>query len=54
MGLLQAAVPVAIAALLWGALYELNRRTGWFRIGELIFWDAIVLILVTLVWLRWY
>ena len=47
-------VPLGIAALGWLALHRLNRVKGWFRIGELIFWDAIVLVLVFLVWLRWF
>jgi hypothetical protein len=47
-------VPLAIAALGWLALHRLNRAGRWFRIGELIFWDAIVLILVFLGWLRWF
>jgi hypothetical protein len=44
-------IPVAFSGLGWYLLYLLNRRKGWFRIGELIFWDAIILILVFLVWL---
>lgn len=44
-------VPVAFSGLGWYLLYLLNRRKGWFRIGEIIFWDAIILILVFLVWL---
>jgi hypothetical protein len=47
-------VPVAVAALGWYALHWLNRRKGWFRIGEVIFWDAILLVLVYLAWLRWF
>ena len=47
-------VPLGIAALGWLALHRLNRVKGWFRIGELIFWDAIVLVVVFLVWLRWF
>lgn len=47
-------VHVGIAALGWYGLYRLNRRTQWFRLGELIFWDVILLILIFLVWLRWY
>ena len=47
-------VPLGIAALGWLALHSINRRRGWFRIGEVIFWDAIVLVLVFLVWLRWF
>jgi hypothetical protein len=38
----------------WLTLHRLNRVKGWFRIGELIFWDAIALVLIFLVWLRWF
>jgi hypothetical protein len=31
-----------------------NRRRRWFTIGEVIFWDVIVLIIIQLVWLRWF
>ena len=54
METLLSGVPIVIALVLWLVLHRLNRRFGWFRIGELIFWDAIVLILVYLVWLRWF
>jgi len=47
-------IPVGIAAALWLGLSRLNRSTGWFRTGELVFWDAILLIAVFLVWLRWF
>ena len=47
-------VPIAISALGWYGVYLLNRRKGWFRIGEVIFWDAIILILVFLIWLKWF
>ena len=47
-------VPIAIAAAFWVGLHRLNRRLAWFRIGELIFWDAVCLILIYLVWLRWF
>jgi len=47
-------VPVGLAALGWYGFHRLNRRRGWFRVGELIFWDAILLVLVYLVWLRWF
>ncbi len=51
---LAAAVPLALAAAGWYGLHRINRRTRWFRIGELIFWDAILLVLIYLVWLRWF
>jgi hypothetical protein len=47
-------VPVGIAAALSYLLYRLNRATGWLRLGELIFWDAILLVAVFLFWLRWF
>jgi hypothetical protein len=47
-------VPLGIAALGWVALHRLNRVKEWFRVGELIFWDAIILILIFLMWLRWF
>ncbi len=47
-------IPVAIAAAGWYGLYRLNRARRWFRIGEIIFWDVILLILVYLAWLRWF
>jgi hypothetical protein len=47
-------VPVGIAAALWYALHRLNHATGWLRTGEVIFWDAILLVAVFLVWLRWF
>ena len=47
-------VPLALAGLGWWGLYRINLRWRWLRIGELIFWDAILLILVYLVWLIWF
>jgi hypothetical protein len=32
----------------------LRHAKRWFRIGEVIFWDAILLVLVYLVWLQWF
>jgi hypothetical protein len=54
MSALLGLVPIGLSALAWYGLYRLNRRSGWFRTGELIFWDAILLVLVYLVWLRWF
>lgn len=54
MSTLLALVPIAIAALFWLVLYRVNRTRGWFRVGELIFWDAVILVLVYLAWLRWF
>lgn len=47
-------IPLGIAAALMFLLARLNRSTGWFRTGELVFWDAILLITTFLVWLRWF
>jgi hypothetical protein len=47
-------VPLAVAALGWYGLAKLNRRKRWFRLGEVVFWDAILLVLLYLVWLRWF
>lgn len=47
-------VPLATAGVLWFALYRLNKHRGWFRVGELIFWDAVLLVVVFLVWLIWF
>jgi hypothetical protein len=47
-------VPLGIAALAWWALARANRVKGWFRVGEVVFWDAVVLVVVFLVWLRWF
>lgn len=47
-------IPVAVAAIGWYGLHRLNKSRAWFRIGEVIFWDAILLILVFLLWLKWF
>ena len=47
-------VPLILAALVWLGFWRLNREMGWFTVGEVIFWDVIVLILIQLVWLRWF
>ncbi len=44
-------IPVALSGICWYLVYLLNQRKGWFRIGEVIFWDAIILIIIFLVWL---
>jgi hypothetical protein len=51
---LLAVLPVGFAAVFWFGLHRLNRGRGWFRIGELMFWDAIILIIIYLIWLRWF
>jgi hypothetical protein len=47
-------IPIGLAAALWLLVYRLNRATGWLRTGEVVFWDAILLVVVFLVWLRWF
>jgi hypothetical protein len=47
-------VPPVLAALVWLAFWRVNRRRRWFATGEMIFWDMIVLVLIQLVWLRWF
>ena len=47
-------VPLALSGVVWYAFSRLNRRRGWFRIGEVIFWDAIILVLIYLAWLHWF
>lgn len=51
---LLALSPVAIAAALWILLWRINKRRRWFTVGEVLFWDAIILIIAQLVWLRWF
>ena len=48
-------VPLVLAAIVWLALLAASTgRRRWFTVGEMIFWDVIVLILIQLVWLRWF
>ena len=47
-------IPIGLAAIVWYGLHKLNRSHSWFRIGELMFWDAVVLIVIYLVWLKWF
>ncbi len=47
-------VPVLLSAVVWFGFWRVNRKRGWFTIGEVIFWDVIVLILIQLLWLRWF
>ncbi len=54
MTTLLALVPLIAAALIWWLFYRFNRPRRWFSIGELIFWDAIVLVILQLVWLIWF
>lgn len=47
-------IPLAVSSICWLLLHRMGRKTGWFRIGELIFWDVIILIVVFLIWLMWF
>jgi hypothetical protein len=51
---LTSIVPPLLAALVWCGFWQVNRKHRWFTIGEIIFWDVIILILIQLVWLRWF
>ncbi|MDW6023633.1 hypothetical protein SAZ10_17940 [Mesorhizobium sp. BAC0120] len=52
--MLASFVPLPLAAIVWLGFWRVNRKRRWFTIGEVIFWDVIVLILIQLVWLRWF
>ncbi len=47
-------VPLILAAIVWLAFWRVNRTRRWFTVGEVIYWDVIILILIQLVWLRWF
>ena len=47
-------VPLAIAAGVGYLLHRVNRPRQWLRIGELIFWDIVLLIVILLIWLLWF
>lgn len=47
-------VPLLLAAFVRVIFWRVNARRRWFTIGEVIFWDVIVLIIIQLVWLRWF
>jgi hypothetical protein len=51
---LVAVVPLALAAAGWLLFRRFNRSVRWFRVGELIFWDAVLLVVIQLVWLIWF
>ena len=54
MSTLLTLVPLAAAAVVWRLFYSFNRSRRWFSTGEVIFWDAIVLVILQLVWLIWF
>ena len=54
MTALLAFVPLIVSALGWWLFHRFNRSRRWFTPGELIFWDAILLIVLQLVWLIWF
>ena len=47
-------VPLAIATGLGFLLHRVNKSRQWLRVGELIFWDVVLLIVVFLIWLIWF
>lgn len=47
-------VPLAVATSMGYLLHRINRSQQWFRMGELIFWDVVLLIVVFLIWLIWF
>ena len=47
-------IPMVITVIAWWGLARVNRVLRWFRLGELIFWDAIILVITYLIWLRWF
>lgn len=51
---LAAFVPLIVSAFIWAAMWRINRGRDWFSIGELIFWAVIILIVIQLIWLRWF
>lgn len=54
MSTLLAFVPLLAAAFVWWLFYRFNNSRRWFSTGELIFWDAIALVILQLVWLIWF
>ena len=47
-------IPVPVAALFAWLFYRFNRHHRWFTIGEMIFWDIILLVVLQLTWLIWF
>lgn len=47
-------IPLGMGSLCWAALHLFNKKVRWFRLGEVIFWDAVILVLIFLIWLRWF
>jgi hypothetical protein len=47
-------IPLALAGCLSYLLYRVNKPRQWLRVGELIFWDVVFLIVVFLIWLIWF
>jgi hypothetical protein len=47
-------LPVGFAMACWYLAYRVNRVHRWFRVGELVFWDVVLLIVVFLFWLIWF
>lgn len=47
-------VPLLAAIAVWWAFAHWNRRRRWFSTGEVIFWNAILLCVFQLAWLRYF
>ncbi|MDR0808882.1 MAG: hypothetical protein LBE86_07130 [Gemmobacter sp.] len=51
---LAAFIPLLLSVPVWFGFWRINRKRGWFTIGEVIFWNVIILILIQLLLLRWF
>lgn len=47
-------VPLLLSAVVWLLFWRVNRNRRWFSFGEVIFWDINILIIIQLIWLRWF
>ena len=54
MSSLAVFIPFPVTALFAWLFYRFNRHRRWFTVGEMIFWDIIVLVVLQLVWLIWF
>lgn len=46
--------PLFLSAVVWFGFWRVNRKRQWFTIGEVIYWDVVVLVVIQLFWLRWF
>ena len=54
MNALAPFAPLAAGILFSWWFWRFNRPRGWFTTGEVVFWSAIALVLLQLVWLIWF